>query len=475
MINLQPLWTSEEVEKLTMGNSCHRWTATGVSIDSRTIEVGDLFIPISGPNFNGHNFIEDALKKGAAASIYSDYAHENMKGAALLKVADTGRALDDIGKGGRDRSLATVVAVTGSVGKTGVKEALGKLLSEQGKSSYNVGSYNNHFGVPLSLARLPKNADYAVFELGMNHAGELTGLSQIVRPNVAIVTTVELAHIEFFSSINDIARAKAEIFQGLQKGGTAILNKDNKFFSLLKLAALDAGAENIVGFGRDKEAQFRLIDCELNPNGSEVQVCFDNINLSYQLSMPGQHWVQNSLAVLAAVQAVGADVIAAAEAFIKIKSCEGRGQRHVLPINDGFFELIDDSYNASPVSVAAAIKVLSRLETGCSGRRICVLGDMKELGVKSTDLHSAVGDQLREAGVNAVFTVGPEMKGMCRDLPPEINITNVNKTEDLIPPLLNLVRPDDAIYQMGKIVRALSDLKTGSNTNSNDEEELNVI
>jgi UDP-N-acetylmuramoyl-tripeptide--D-alanyl-D-alanine ligase len=466
---MSSLWTSAEVAIATNGTAPIEWHATGVSIDSRTVEAGDLFIPISGPNFDGHEFIGGALKNGAAASLISHDVVGLPGDSALLSVADTFKALNDLGRAGRDRSEAKVIAVTGSVGKTGVKEALGQLLSGQGETSYSRGSFNNHFGVPLSLARLPVSADYAVFELGMNHAGELIPLSQMVRPIVAIVTTVEPAHIEFFASVDDIARAKAEIFQGLEEGGTAILNRDNKYFDLLSAAAIAAGAGKVIGFGAHDEAQFKLVDFVLTSEGSTVEASFDGYRFTYRLAMPGQHWVQNSLAALAAVQAVGADVVAAARAFADIKPPKGRGQRHTLPVNDGHFELIDDSYNASPVSIAAALEVLARAEPGPSGRRIVALGDMKELGSDSPDLHRAIAPQVGAANVDLVYAAGTKMKYMCEGLPGIIGVTHAATFEDLIQPLLTEIQPGDVVLvkgsagsQMGKVVDALLKLDLNS-------------
>jgi UDP-N-acetylmuramoyl-tripeptide--D-alanyl-D-alanine ligase len=483
MTDIRSLWTSEEATELTGGSSSTNWNATGVSIDSRTIGPGDLFIPISGPYFDGHNFIESALTKGAVASITSGSTEDFPEGAHLLKVTDTIKALNELGRGGRNRSMARVIAVTGSVGKTGVKEALGRLLSEQGKTSFSLGSFNNHFGVPLSLARLPKNADYGIFELGMNHSGELKQLSQIVRPHVAVITTVDIAHTEFFSSTHDIARAKAEVFTGLQEGGTAILNRDNQYFNLLNSAALSAGAEKVIAFGVHNDAQFKLVEFTLNSEGSSVKVCFDNNIFTYQLSIPGQHWVQNSLAVLAAVYAVGADMTAAARSFVNIKPFKGRGQLHTIPIQGGHFELIDDSYNACPVSVAAAIEVLSRLKPKSLGRRICVLGDMKELGENSTKLHCALANKISDALVDFVFTVGSEMKCMCDQLPNTIKMGHADRSEDLIQPLLDVIKPGDIIlvkgsasYQMSKVVDRLLNFKNDLIVSPNDiKEGLYVI
>ena len=459
------LWQSSEVTKATGGISAMDWSAAGVSIDSRTVEQDDLFIAISGPNFDGHDFVQGALDNGAVAAIVAQAVEGVSAVTPLLKVSDTFVALNDLGRAGRDRTSAKVIAVTGSVGKTGVKEALGQLLSVQGETSYSRGSFNNHFGVPLSLTRLPQNAEYAVFELGMNHAGELTPLSQMVRPIVAIVTTVELAHIEFFSSVDDIARAKAEIFNGLEKGGTAILNQDNEYYELLSDAATAAGAGRVIGFGVHNEAQYKLLDFVLRSDGSSVEASFNGYRFSYQLAMPGRHWVMNSLAVLATVEAVEADVFAAARDFAQIKPPKGRGERHSISIGDGSIELIDDSYNASPVSIAAALEVLAQAELGPSGRRIAALGDMRELGDKSADLHQGLATYVAAAGVDLVYAAGPEMKHLCDALPGTISVVHTTTSKILIQPLLDEVQPGDVVLVkgsagslMGQVVEALKNL-----------------
>jgi UDP-N-acetylmuramoyl-tripeptide--D-alanyl-D-alanine ligase len=459
------LWHSKDAAKATGGISAIAWNALGVSIDSRTVERDDLFIAISGPNFDGHNYVHSALENGAAAAVIAQAVEGVGANTPLLKVSDTFAALEDLGRAGRDRSTAKVIAVTGSVGKTGVKEALGQLLSEQGETSYSRGSFNNQFGVPLSLARLPQSAGFAVFELGMNHAGELTPLSQMVRPIVAIVTTVEPAHIEFFSSVDDIARAKAEIFNGLEKDGTAILNRDNAHFELLSDAATAAGAGKVIGFGAHHEAQYKLLDFVLRSDGSTVEASFNGYRFSYQLAMPGRHWVMNSLAVLAAVEAVGADVFAAARAFGEIKPPKGRGERLSISLGDGSVELIDDSYNASPVSIAAALEVLAQAELGPSGRRIAALGDMRELGDKSAMLHQGLAAPVIAAGVDLVYAAGPEMKHLCDALPATIGVVHTDKSEALIQPLLDEVQPGDVVLVkgsagslMGQVVEALKNM-----------------
>ncbi|MAI10684.1 MAG: UDP-N-acetylmuramoylalanyl-D-glutamyl-2, 6-diaminopimelate--D-alanyl-D-alanine ligase, partial [Rhodospirillaceae bacterium TMED167] len=294
------LWSAATAAQATGGISAVDWEALGVSIDSRTLQSGDLFVALSGPNFDGHDYVVRALEGGAAAALVARRPEGLGDTAPLLEVGDTMTGLERLGIYGRQRTQARIVAVTGSVGKTSVKEALAHILGGQGSVSFSHGGLNNHFGVPLSLARLPERVEYGVFELGMNHAGELTRLSQMVRPLVAIVTTVEPAHLEFFDSVDDIARAKAEIFDGLEPGGTAVLNRDNAYFGILADAARHAGAA-ILTFGAHADSDFRLADCALSANGSTVRLAYEGQELSYGLNVPGRHCVQNSLAIMAAL------------------------------------------------------------------------------------------------------------------------------------------------------------------------------
>ena len=389
------LWSATTAAQATGGVSVVDWEALGVSIDSRTLQSGDLFVALSGPNFDGHDYVATAFEGGAAAALVARRPKGLQGPAPLLVLDDTMTGLERLGIYGRQRTQARIVAVTGSVGKTSVKEALGHILGAQGSVSFSHGSLNNQFGVPLSLARLPERVEYGVFELGMNHAGELTRLSQMVRPRVAIVTTVEPAHLEFFDSVDDIAHAKAEIFDGLEPGGTAVLNRDNAYFGILAAAARHVGAE-ILTFGAHTDCDFRLAECALRANGSTVRLACEGQEISYCLNVPGQHWVQNSLAIMAALSALGADLHEAAQAIAEVSQLPGRGRSHKIQTPDFDFELIDDSYNASPVSVAAAFTVLYGKRATLPGRRIAVLGDMLELGEEAAALHRGLSGSVME-------------------------------------------------------------------------------
>ncbi len=455
------LWSAADAAQATGGISAVDWNALGVSIDSRTLQSGDLFVALNGPNFDGHAYVADALANGAAAAMVSKRPDGISDGAALLEVADTMTGLEQLGIAGRARTAAKVAAVTGSVGKTGVKEALAFLLGRQGKTSRSLGSLNNHWGVPLSLARLPADAAYGVFELGMNHAGELTPLSQFVRPLVAIITTVEPAHLEFFESFEDIASSKAEILAGLKAGGNAILNKDNAYYGILEAEAEKAGAE-IIGFGEAADAEVRLKDFTLDATGADVSASFQGQSLDYRLNLPGRHWVQNSLAVLAAVGALGANLDQAAQDFADVAPPKGRGLAHQITRSDIQFTLIDDSYNASPVSIAAALAVLSRFGQGAAGRRIAVLGDMLELGDDSPALHKGLAEPIAANGIDLVYAAGERMKALFDVLPDQVRGAWAASSADLFSQLESDLQDGDVVLvkgsagaRMGLIVDAL--------------------
>jgi UDP-N-acetylmuramoyl-tripeptide--D-alanyl-D-alanine ligase len=411
------LWTSQDAAAATGGSNTGSWQAIGVSIDSRTVEAGDLFVALSGPKFDGHDFVAGALARGGAAAVVSKAPPKLAPDARLLMVGDTQAALEALGRAARARTQGRIIAITGSVGKTGTKEALKAALARQGRAFASSGSLNNHWGVPLSLSRLPQDADYGIFELGMNHPGEIDALVRMVRPHIAVITTIEPVHLGFFASVEAIADAKAEIFNAIEPNGAAILNRDNPHFARLAAAAQARGVTRIIGFGEHPDAAVRLLDCELHPAASVVTASVMGEVVDYSLGLPGRHWVMNSLAVLAAVHAAGGDIGAAAAALASLAPLAGRGQRHALPIAGGSFTLIDESYNASPASMRAAIAVLGGIEPGPGGRRIAVLGDMLELGSEAAQLHAALAQPLVDAGIDLVFTLGAEMRALDQALP----------------------------------------------------------
>jgi UDP-N-acetylmuramoyl-tripeptide--D-alanyl-D-alanine ligase len=451
------LWRAAEAAAATGGalQGDAGWAATGVSIDSRTIDAGDLFVALKGPQFDGHDYIRAALSKGAVAAL----AHRRPDGLApdapLLMVADTLRGLERLGIAARERSAAKRIGVTGSVGKTGTKEALKTVLASQAATFASVGSFNNQWGVPLTLARMPPDTVYGVFELGMNHAGELGPLSRLVRPQVAIITTIEPAHMEFFASIEAVADAKAEIFEGMDADGVAILNRDNSQFERLAAHARRQGLTRIVGFGRHAQAGARLLDCSLYATSSAVSASIEGERFDYCLGAPGLHWVMNSLAVLAAVKAVGADVGEAAAAFARVTPPKGRGARTTVALpaqrGGGSVELIDESYNASPAAMRAALGVLARTSPKNGGRRIAVLGDMRELGPQGPALHAGLAPHLIEAKVDLVFTVGPLMANLDAALPSSLRAAHHEASAEMIPVVLAALRPGDVVLVKGSL------------------------
>ncbi|MGE3935297.1 MAG: UDP-N-acetylmuramoyl-tripeptide--D-alanyl-D-alanine ligase, partial [Rhodospirillaceae bacterium] len=341
-----PLWTAAEAAAATGARAAGTWAATGISIDSRSVAAGDLFVALAGPSFDGHDFVADALAKGAAAAMVARLPAGVAADAPLLVVDDTLAGLGRLGAAARARTGARIVAVTGSAGKTSTKEALRWVLSRQGLTAASAASHNNHWGVPLSLSKMPRAAAFGVFEIGTNHPGEIAPLSRLVRPHVAVVTTVAEAHIEFFATVEAIADEKADIMAGLEPGGTAVLNRDIATFARLAASARARGVARVIAFGRHADAAARALNVHADGAGSRISADIAGLNVDYQLPVPGTHWVSNSLAVLAAVHALGGDVAAAAAAFADLPALDGRGRHHRVAVGRGTITVIDESYNA---------------------------------------------------------------------------------------------------------------------------------
>lgn len=461
------LWTAADAAAATGGRTAGDWIANGASIDSRSLEPGNLFVALKGPNHDGHDYVAQALKAGAAAAMVERPLGDSGDRGSLLIVPDTMEALTRLGVAARARSAARIVAVTGSVGKTTTKEVLAAALGGQAPTHASAKSFNNAIGVALSLARLPQEAAYGVFEIGMNHAGEIAPLTRLVSPHVCIITTIEAVHVENFDNgLDGIAQAKAEIFMGCL-GGVAVLNRDNDYFDFLAGQARAAGLSRVIGFGARPEAEVRLIDARLGPSASTVQVQLGGRALTYRIGTPGRHWVMNSLAVLAAVDALGAEVGAAAGALAQLTPLQGRGRRHRLTWGKGEIELIDDSYNASPVSMRAAFEVLAASEIGTGGRRVVVLGDMLELGREAPRLHAELAAALVAAGVDLVFTCGPLMRHLHEALPAQLRAAHAADAASVVPLVLAALGPGDVVVvkgsygsRMGRVVEALRGFET---------------
>lgn len=410
-----PLWTSSAIATATGTSPAGQWTVSGISIDSRTVEKGDLFIALKGPQFDGHDFVHAAFSAGASGALVSRPV-ENCDASTCILVPDTYDALIQLGAAGRARAQAKIIGVTGSVGKTGCKEALRQVLGAQAETYANVGSFNNHWGVPLSLSRLPISARFGIFELGMNHVGELGPLARQVQPHIVLITTIAAVHIGNFNSLDEIAQAKAEIFEGLAPGGHAVLNADNAYYDYLASAAAKRRA-HIHGFGRHASAAAQLLDCSLAADNSAVKARILGRTVNYTVGAPGEHWVMNSLAVLLSAALAGADIEKAAATLGHLSLAEGRGAPEMIKATGGTFTLIDESYNASPLATEMAIKVLGRKTPSGQGRRLLALGDMRELGEHARTAHSGLSSAIEAAGIDLVFCCGEHMKHLYEALP----------------------------------------------------------
>ncbi|WP_088309515.1 UDP-N-acetylmuramoyl-tripeptide--D-alanyl-D-alanine ligase [Novosphingobium sp. B 225] len=405
------LWDAGSIARATGGTASTFFQTAGADIDSRDVMEGDLFFALQGEAMDGHRFVPMAFDKGAAAVVVD----RPVDGPHVL-VEDTTAALIALAKAARARVDAKIIGVTGSVGKTGVKEAIFAALdrASRGKAHRSVKSYNNHIGVPLSLARMPARSAYGIFEMGMNHAGEIADLTALVRPHVAVITTIAPAHIEMLGSEEAIADAKAEIFGGLEPGGVAVIPSDSPHYLRLLAAARAAGAQ-VVSFGKAVGSTIRLLDAVPAPGGgSLVTADLGDRRLCYTVAAPGDHWVTNSLAVMAAVRAVGGDLGAAGLALAELEGLKGRGERHRLKTPDGQGALlIDESYNANPASMRAT---LAQLGATSATRRIAVLGAMKELGDHGPAFHAALVEPIAAAGIDHLILVGDEMRALADEL-----------------------------------------------------------
>lgn len=451
---MHPLWTFADIASATGGQASADGEAHGVSIDSRTTRSGDIFLAFKGPNQDGHSYVRQAMAKGAVGAIVSQDGLDIPDGFPTIVVEDTAIALGTLGQAARSRTNAKIIGVTGSVGKTGTKEALLRALARSGPTHASERSYNNDIGVPLTLSRMPADSEFGVLEMGMNHAGEMRALSAQARPDIAIITTIEAVHSEFFASVEGIADAKAEIFEHMSSEGVAILNRDNPWFDRLADKARDNGLAQIVSFGMHEDADVRLLKHFAADNCSTVSADIAGELLTYRIGIPGDHWVQNSLAVLAAVQQVGGELGLAGLALGEMVAPKGRGRRHDVPIRDGSVLVIDESYNASPISMRAALKGLAEAkgvvpESGIPGRRIAVLGDMLELGDETVSAHENLVIPVEQANVDLVYTAGSHARTLAEALPSKLHAHHADSVDELLPVLLVQVQPGDVIMLKG--------------------------
>lgn len=445
------LWTAAEAAEATGGEARGDWTADGVSIDTRTLAPGDLFVALKAAR-DGHDFVAQALGKGAAAAMVTHRPDGVEPDAPLLIVDDVQTGLEALGRAGRARTQARVVAVTGSVGKTSTKEMLARMLGDQGKTHASVASYNNHWGVPLTLVRMPQDTEYAVIEIGMNHPGEIEPLARMTRPHVAMITTVAAVHLEAFEDVAAIAAEKAAILDGLEPGGTAILNADTEQAAVLRAKAEAVGAR-VLAFGRSA-GEYRLQDVSVNGETTVARANVRGEKLLFKIASAGQHFAMNGLGALAAVTALGADPALAALSLGRWRPFQGRGVREVVHLDpvetQHRLTLFDDAYNANPTSVAAALEVLAATETG-RGRRIAILGDMKELGPQGEAMHAALATLPAMQRIDRVHCIGPLMGALHRALPPDRRGRHVDTGDALLPDVRSLLRSGDAVLVKGSL------------------------
>ena len=451
MCGMTALWTASDIAAATGGTASADFAVSGIAFDSREIGAGDLFVALTGENDDGHRFVDSAFARGAAGAIVSQPAvHPH------VLVADTAAALNALGVANRARTGARVAGVTGSVGKTGTKEALAAALSRtpDTKVHRSVKSYNNHTGVPLSLARMPADSDYGVFEMGMNHAGEIATLTAMVRPHVALVTAIAPAHIEFFpTGLDGIADAKGEIFAGLEPGGTAIIPFDSPQRDRL-IAHAKPHAARILTFGLGEGADVRAHQAVATARGSLVTATLPGAELCFTVGQHGAHWVSNALAVIAAVSALGGDLAVAGLALAELEGMTGRGARYQL--SSGAM-LIDESYNANAASMAATLQVLADEH---ATRKIAVLGEMRELGSESDALHAGISEPLLAADVDFALLVGPAMTPLAKAIEGQLDFRHVADVDAAIAAIRPMVIPGDAILVKGSNGVGLSALVT---------------
>lgn len=460
----EPLWSAPELALATAGKLVGRpdGALTGVSIDSRTVGRGEVYFSIKGDVHDGHKFVGDALGRGAALGVVDEaHADEAAPFGPILVVKDVLEAMVATGVAARARSRAKIVAVTGSVGKTSTKEALRLALGADGSTHASAASHNNHWGVPLTLSRLPKSAAYGVFEIGMNHPNEIRPLVKMVRPHVAMVTNVEPVHLAQFPNVEAIADAKAEIFEGLVRGGHAVVNRDNAHFERLKAAAIECGAA-VWSFGEHVSADARLDRVALKDTSSCVAATVLGEPVTFKIGAPGRHVVQNALGVLLASKLAGADLALASLALAKFTPPAGRGRRYELGLSGGRLLVIDESYNANPASMRSALALLGQTPAGAGGRRIAILGDMLELGEEGAALHAKVAEAVAATRIDLVFAAGPLMRSLYDALPQARRGGYAASAAGLGPEFMDRLRPGDVVMvkgsngsRMGPVVEAL--------------------
>lgn len=443
------IWNASDIATATNGKTEGSWTATSVSIDTRTLQPGALFVALPGTKVDGHDHVAAAIAAGAVAALVSKPV-AGVDAAKLVIVKDVERALQQLGAFARLRSNAKFIGITGSVGKTGAKEMLAAALNAIGKVDATKGNLNNHLGVPLTLANLPLDIDYAILEMGMNHVGEISPLSHWAKPHVSLITTVEAVHIEYFNSVSEIADEKSAIFDGMGGQGIAVLNADNPHFQRMKKHAEAKGLDRILSFGMATGANCRLLGYRIDDTHSRIDAQIAGTDVSYRLGTIGKHWALTSVAVLAIVDALNGDLAKAAQALEYFVEPKGRGQIKKLSVKGGYLRLIDDTYNASPVSVKGAIEKVAEMRAASGKvRTVVVLGDMLELGEHAEEMHVGLVPTLVNNQMDLVFAAGTFMEKMYLALPESMRGAYRKTSRELAPIVVEQMRANDLILVKG--------------------------
>lgn len=446
---MSALWTAAEAETATLGHAGRAFEATGISIDTRTLKPGDLFIALKGEARDGHDFVQAAFEAKAAAALVAHDPGSLPAKAALLTVAHTQRGLEDLGRASRARSNAKIVAVTGSAGKTTTKEMLRLAFGALGRTHASSASYNNQWGVPLSLAAMPRDTQFGVIEIGMNHFGEVRTLAGLARPHVALVTAIAPAHLEFFGTCEAIADAKSEIFEGLVPGGAALIPADSPYAGRLAARAKQSGVSRILSFGEKPGSDARLVSVSEIDTGQKIEAEILGRAVAFRIGAPGVHVARNAIAALLAVAEAEGDVLNAAAALSQFTALKGRGAQFRIAITGGSVTVIDESYNANPASMAAALALLGSVKA--AGRRIAVLGDMLEMGPGGPVHHAALARNIETARVDLVFVNGPQMRALWDALPASRRGAHGATSVDIAPHVISALRAGDTVLVKGSL------------------------
>ena len=456
---MEKLYTLDEIIKAT-GGRAENITAqdiSSISIDSREIEKGALYVAIKGDRFDGHDFVKAAIKNGAVVALVAENHVDNLSGLPIIIVSDPLKALMDIAIFARSRTKAKIIAVTGSAGKTSTKEILREVLSEFGKTHASIKSFNNHWGVPLMLARMAKNTEYGVFEIGMNHAGEISPLVKMVKPDIAIITNVAPAHLAQLGSLENIAKAKGEIFDGLKKDGTAIINIDHEQRDILLDLAKKANVFNVITYGFNEKANVRIVGEKVNKEGMNALVCWSNMELNLKISNFGKHRLANASVVLIVAKKLNLDLNKTLKTIEKMGEPEGRGKIYKFGDENNPLILIDETYNANPLSVSLTLNVFKDMKAK-SGQKILILADMLELGEKSDELHIALKDDVLAVGANKIYLIGKSMGALANALKVQKNVISAKKLADIQETIIKSLDFGDVIMLKGSNGMKLGEL-----------------